>query len=256
MKRTSRQPSKLSDSVHHQLNMYAIASSAAGIAALALAQPAEAKIVYTKTNYVIPWNYAYQLDLNHDGITDFLILNFGTSTKSGGRLKTKEAFGNAIQGSWVCGTRCGSSSEGFPLDSALKPGAQIGPEQGFIACFCDGESMVGGYWFDVKNRYLGLKFQIGEETHYGWARLNVLANQRLQLTATITGYAYETIPNKAILAGQTDSDDAIDPVSSQPQQPDAQNVVVKNARPESTSLGALALGVKSAPDWWNQWRNK
>lgn len=242
----------LSDSTRRQLNTYALAATAAGVSILALAQPAEAKVVYTKTNYVIPWNYAYQLDLNHDGITDFLILDFGTSTKSGGRLRTKEAFGNAIQGSWVCGTRCGSSSEGFPLDWALKPGAQIGPDQGFIACFCDGESMVAGYWFDVKNRYLGLKFQIGGETHYGWARLNVLANQRLQLTATLTGYAYETIPNKAIRAGQTDGDNAVGQVSSEPEQSDPQNVVVKEARPESPSLGALALGAQGLRDWRNQ----
>jgi hypothetical protein len=45
----SRAPSKLSDSVHHQLNMYALAASAAGVGILALAQTAEAKIIYTPT---------------------------------------------------------------------------------------------------------------------------------------------------------------------------------------------------------------
>jgi hypothetical protein len=33
--------------MHHQLNMYALAASVAGVGVLALAQPAEAKILYT-----------------------------------------------------------------------------------------------------------------------------------------------------------------------------------------------------------------
>jgi hypothetical protein len=41
-------PSKLSDSIHQQLNMYALAASAAGVSVLTLAQQAEAKIIYTR----------------------------------------------------------------------------------------------------------------------------------------------------------------------------------------------------------------
>ncbi len=37
---------------------------------LALAQPAEAKIVYTKADVVIDLN-SYLLDLDHDGVNDF-----------------------------------------------------------------------------------------------------------------------------------------------------------------------------------------
>jgi hypothetical protein len=256
MKRTSRQPSKLSHSVHHQLNMYAIAASAAGIAALALAQPSEAKIVYTKTHHVIGWNRAYQLDLNHDGIIDFLILHFGSSSRSGGTLSAKEAFGNAIEGSWV-GTTRGSSA--FPYDAALKPGTMIGPGQGFITCPCNGELMAQfgggdwrGNWANVRNRYLGLRFQIHGKNHYGWARLSVQLDRKRRLTALVTGYAYETLTDKGLRAGQTTSDDAFDPVALGPQQSDLQNMVVREARPESTSLGALALGAQGVPDGRNQ----
>ena len=45
--RPSRTPSNLSDSVHQRLNMYALAASAAGVGMLALAQPGEARVVYT-----------------------------------------------------------------------------------------------------------------------------------------------------------------------------------------------------------------
>ena len=64
----------------------------------------------------------------------------------------------------------------------------------------------------VRNRYLGLKFVIHGKVHYGWARLSVtLAHHRQydDVSGTLTGYAYETIPNKAILAGQITGPDVI-----------------------------------------------
>ncbi len=53
-----------------------------------------------------------------------------------------------------------------------------------------------------RNRYLGVKFLISGQTHYGWIRLTVITEPR-GMSATITGYAYETIANKPIKAGQT-----------------------------------------------------
>jgi hypothetical protein len=47
-----------------------------------LAQPAQAEIVYTPANVTIGPNQSYALDLNHDGIIDFTIMNQITSTAS------------------------------------------------------------------------------------------------------------------------------------------------------------------------------
>jgi hypothetical protein len=47
MKRPARTSVQLSKSLHHRLNAYALASGAAGVGMLAMAQPAEAKIIYT-----------------------------------------------------------------------------------------------------------------------------------------------------------------------------------------------------------------
>jgi len=67
-----RRTADLSDSTHQQLNMYAVAAAAAGVGMLALAQPSEAKIVYTPANAQIGGRVGkLNLDLNHDGITDF-----------------------------------------------------------------------------------------------------------------------------------------------------------------------------------------
>ena len=69
-----RKTATLSDSVHHQLSIYALAAGAASVGMLALAKPAEGKIVYTPANVVIGYGGvpSYQLDLNHDKKTDSL----------------------------------------------------------------------------------------------------------------------------------------------------------------------------------------
>jgi hypothetical protein len=81
MKRSTRsfakEASNLYQSIRQQLNRYAPAAVLAVVSVLAFTQPSDAKIVYTPANVLI-WanslkNYGYyNLDLNHDGVTDFL----------------------------------------------------------------------------------------------------------------------------------------------------------------------------------------
>jgi len=240
--KSSRTGSRLSQPLDRQLNLYALAASAAGVSLLALAQPTEAKVVYTKTHQIIGINGIYELDLNHDGTVDFLILQCcgggSTSFRSNG-LFAKEALGDAVEGSIVK-----HSSQSLHFASALKHGARIGPKKRFLRggynsemmaavthCCTTGSDNFIGRWLDVKNRYLGLRFKIEGKTHYGWARLSVHF-QELHITATLTGYAYETVPNKGITAGQTEggADGAADgrgPISD-----------------DSQTLGRLARGAQ------------
>jgi len=55
--------------------MYALAAGAAGVGLLALAPAAEAKIIYTPAHRVITPKHSFNIDFNHDGITDFKIAN-------------------------------------------------------------------------------------------------------------------------------------------------------------------------------------
>ncbi|HXM19843.1 MAG TPA: hypothetical protein VN948_01090 [Terriglobales bacterium] len=208
--RASKTPFILSQSLQRRLNMYALAASAAGVSLLASAQPSEAKVVYTKAHQVIGTNGVYNLDLNHDGIIDFLVLESGYATFNGTRgnntLLAKEALGNAVEG------RIGN---GRQFAAALKRGARIGPGEHFIRGGSRGETMAAtwasdgsggpttGQWVNVNSRYLGLKFKVGGKIHYGWARLTVQLPGNFLINATLTGYAYETVPGKEILAGQT-----------------------------------------------------
>jgi hypothetical protein len=239
-------PSTLSDSLRHNLNMYALTASAAGVSLLALAQPSEARIVYTKTHQVIGRNGVYPIDLNHDGVIDFLIQqerSLGSNV-----LLAKGAFGNPVEGAKY-------------FAEALKKGAAIGPRQRFISSSGtkgeymaqhvsteSGRSYWTGQWADVSNRYLGLRFQIDGKTHYGWARLST-QTQGYQITATLTGYAYETVPRKGIRAGQIVGDrEEVTPNSDSTEleesEPIAAVVAPRSRTTQPSLLGRLALGAQ------------
>jgi hypothetical protein len=254
-----RESAAFSASIYHQLHMYALSAGAAGVSLLAVTQAAEAKIVYTKAHQVIGANGVYNLDLNHDGTVDFLIQQIGycNSTTCNGFqrwLLAKEALGNAVEGS--------IANQSMHFAAALNPGAQIGPRRRFIHGGNNGESMIFvwedqdfqtlhtyGKWIDLNSRYLGLKFKIGKETHFGWARLSV-HDSNGNITAVLTGYAYETVPGKAIVAGQTEvtaSADATGSAKSGASAAKAELVGPGSVSQQPASLGALALGAQSVP---------
>ena len=241
MKRTSRKPSILSDSLHRQLNSYALAASAAGVGVLALAQPAEAKIIYTPAHRYVPLNRPLNIDLNRDGVADLWISRSSwVSTTS--------------QGSHVSGTFLGAGGDGMAgyhpttqpsafVLSALHAGQRISSGLQFYVRgdmagrvhFMGGSGRCSGDWNNVKNRYLGLRFyyEFNRRVHYGWARLSescdLHGKRGKALETLLTGYAYETIPNKPIIAGKTHGKDV---VTVQP-----------------ASLGHLARGAAAIPAW-------
>jgi hypothetical protein len=228
MKLSSRppvMPSSLSDSLHHQLNMYALAAGAAGVSLLTFTQPAEAKIIYTKTHVVIRPNHIYELDLNHDGIADFKIDNhsFFTDTIVATLSALPAQANNAVVGA--------QTHIGYPYSAyALRRGATVGPKQPFAGAWMawsDGANR-GGRWANVRGRYLGLKFRIKGKIHYGWARLNVTVGQS-KISAILTGYAYETVAKQPIVVGKTSGLDV-------------------NTRPPA-SLGRLAQGSAGISAW-------
>lgn len=64
-------------------------------------------------------------------------------------------------------------------------------------CF-GGELYCYQDWKDKGDRYLGLRFIINDQTHYGWARMNILSLSEW----AIKDYAYNAIPDMPIRAGQ------------------------------------------------------
>ena len=234
-----RKTANLSASINRHLNMYAVAASAAGVGTLALALPAQAKVVYTSAHIKIPVNIPVPLDLNHDGVGD-LELYLHTV----GDFSYLTAPGYSTTNAKVVG------SQRF-LASPLKCGAHIGagakflPKEGLLLSVfaSSGGGGTKGKWKNVHNRYLGVKFPIRGKTHYGWVRLNVSHSRNNYTDALITGYAYETIPNKHIIAGR-----AKGTTNHSVEAGSASSASLANPTPnapQAVSRGMLALGAQS-----------
>ena len=215
-RRPGRATTRLTRKIERDLLGYASAAMA-GAGLLASTQTAEAKIVYTQTRQVIASNTSLKLDLDGDGIADFTIDNirFGSARAShdtGGR--TSRGYLRII-GQQGQNLAIGHKSVGLNLANALAAKTKIGPSAGFLTnasasmefCFKTPEnsSVLHGSWLGVTNRYVGLKFQISGQTHYGWARFSGVRQgpDLCSLTGVLTGYAYETVANRPIVAGKT-----------------------------------------------------
>lgn len=257
----TRQKKSLTAPLQRRLNAYALAASATGAAVLALTPASAAEIVYTPANAMVTRNGSLSLDVNNDGIVDFTIVEFakGTSLRSTQLLSVIPAPGNHVMCGWIVCT------SGNSYAAAVQFGKNIGTSQyGWLSFprdnmafydFSGGRGESFGPWghiFGNRARYLGLKFQINGETHFGWARLNVRLKQNSPRTfqAHLTGYAYETIPNKPIKAGQTTGDaDAAARLNSKPRLRPLPVRHIPSSPARFATLGALALGADGLALW-------
>lgn len=264
-----RTPATLNARLNKGLMSYVAVASAAGIGMLAGTQPAEAEVVYTPANTPILINTPVALDLNNDGTIDFELSNLysgcarGCSFGAAAVLKVSpEGSNNAIWVIDVASHRTGDSrrkarKEVRPAAAPAFWGMVVGPErkvQGYPAVmhsevfsgtiFGSSSYRSFGPWGEKREfagPYLGLKFTGGGEVHYGWARITVEANQ-LTITATLTGYAYETVPNREIITGVEHGtfDDSAEADSAE---------MAITPAPNPATLGRLAQGAMGVSAW-------
>jgi hypothetical protein len=102
----------------------------------------------------------------------------------------------------------------------------------------------GGRWSEATRLYLGLQFTIQGQTHFGWARVSVAATYN-GVYAALTGYAYETVPNMAIVTGQTQGTGS----KRKTRALQANPVSVNRPAPAPASLGLLARGSLGLDAW-------
>jgi hypothetical protein len=226
------------------------AASAVGAGLLLTAGPASARIVYTPA---YTFSSRLSLDLNHDGIADFRFYFIATTNSLDVYVSALQP-GNAILGTLqavlsVAGTPgvC-SAAFALPAGHRIGPGSKFGQYGQMVSKFSDflrssGSCFSGyeigrscGYWGNAEGRFLGFEFMIQGQKHFGWARFNFINSVRL------TGYAYETEPNKPIRAGDTG------PIA------DARGPEMHSAPPAATALrpatlGVLALGSAGLDIW-------
>jgi len=230
-----RAPVTLSGSLETNLKSYATVAAAAGVGILAMAQASQAKVVYTPADVTIVPNQVVGVDLNHDGIGDFFFfLSY---------VQACTVSVNPVRPSnRIIGTRI--------YASVLRSGVSVGPG----GKFQQGHGLMAGtgtvYPFNYANKgpwkdkegFLGLKFMIDGQAHYGWARVKVtVATSGFpRLAATLTGYAFETQPNTPILTGATGaSDESASETQASPELTDSQFVP---ATLDLLASGSLGLG--------------
>ncbi len=220
-------PKPLTHKLTKRLLAYATVAGAAGIAVSA--SLAEAEVVYTPAHARVEQDFP--IDLNHDGINDFHVTSYDFSG-SGELAVYPLVEGNRIISTpEVCRDKPGGAA-------ALHEGGIIGAARDFSAeanCMAYGFrssiNVSNGAWAHAKNLYLGFAFVIDGKQHFGWARLS-FGQFSFQELGIITGYAYETIPGKPIIAGDEGSK--------------------TKASAQFATLGALAAGAPALNVWRKQ----
>jgi hypothetical protein len=206
--RDKRSEVLLSSSLEKKLIGYAAAASAAGVGMLACSLPVEGKVISTVNWIQILPRSTANLDLNNDGIPDFQFSNpFMRSYyryRFYGTLKIlPQAQSNAI---WGTGGSASALASGVTIGSGGKfqPGHQFMAAASYRLQYGAyyGNYASAGPWKQTSRSYLGFKFIINGEVHYGWARVNAVATNG-GMYAAVSEYAYETEPNKSIRTGQT-----------------------------------------------------
>ena len=188
-------------SFEKKLLKYSLA--AAGV--LSAASNVDASVVVTNVNQTIhtgnPGQYIkYNIDFNNDATVDMAVVAYyGLGL---GPTAIFVSDGPNHQASFE-----GLSTARYFLPSKLSSGLNIATtanfgKKGEFGHYAGGPYYSGGplnyvgSWQGVNvEGYLGVKFKIGAETHYGWVKLNVSPSQ-----ATIISYAYETTADMGINA--------------------------------------------------------
>jgi hypothetical protein len=127
----------------------------------------------------------------------------------------------------------------LPKSKRIGPKGEFKHSDGAAVMAAASKATTCGVWARQSNlqAYLGLKFTIQGKIHFGWARVKVDTLQR-PFSAILTGYAYETIPGKAIIAGATKGPDDAEPAAA-----------LNTPTPEPAMLGTLAMGAPGLSIW-------
>lgn len=177
-------------SLERRLAAYAMA----GGAILASAETVNATlIVVDPPDITIGADGQYDLDLDGDSVNDFSFYNFTDTNKV--NFDYRELHVSTFGTNQI-------ADSAAPQDTGeTSPG---------VHTFSGGDYVMSGYkdappdtgggpygdWFGVSNKFLGLQFDIGGQTHYGWAELSVSDSTDISTaaTATLHRWGYDDTP--------------------------------------------------------------
>ena len=184
---------KLSPGYQARIEKRWVAYALGAVGVAALTPSANASIVYTKVNVTISEG-VIPIDLDQDGKIDFKLHNYWAGTSSSVQVITIKGNVSDSEAAVI-----GQKKDFFEDAIAVPLNYSIG--SGISKTFVNlktNHAYIGG---GITNEFLGLRFSINGQLHYGWARITTKAHGFQFATIQLTGFAYETTSNTAILAG-------------------------------------------------------
>ena len=136
----------------------------------------------------------YSFDFNNDGTSEF------TFDEQNGSISCMFQYGQVD----FVGVGTLDSGYGWDKMKALAYNTLIGPQSSFDA---QGDAYINAPWgnaedmFPAGDSYIGVKFKLGTNVHYGWILVNSTGGA--EGVITLKSYAYNDVANQSINAGQT-----------------------------------------------------
>jgi len=167
-----------------------------------LTTSASAEVVYTPANVTLSGNGSIRIDMNHDGIKDFVLRSSSQVAACGNRgslLRSTKMIPKTVGGGVVVShlNFAAVLVSGISIDSTATFHNASSTVTQFFLCNLGNQHVAG---------YLGLELPINGQIHFGWAQIIIDAHYdhlNSWMHTTLVDYAYENIPGHPIKTGQT-----------------------------------------------------
>ena len=196
-----KQRSPFGEAVYQGLNGYLLAASAAGVAVLACAMPAEGAPVCRSIDFMLLGTNTYALNPAAGPVTPFNVAQTFSSPSShptfdGGRLFLTP---NLPRAETVIAEN--NLPADLPAGASIGPGNNFGEGKSYGLLFSTTRSRHRGNLKLGEVNYFGYKFLISGKFHYGWVRMKAATSFRQFAQTQILASGYESLPDTRILAG-------------------------------------------------------
>jgi len=212
MEKNRNAMSLLDEVLERRMLLYVLAAGAM----LAGASSAQAKVIFTANRSELKTAFrqieTLDIDLNNDGKVDFILT--ATTYSSVAYMGELNARGISYNGAAFVPR---TSAVAFQKGAKIGKSAQFTDLVGLASGFGNGY----GQFANTSDRFLGVRFRLHGGFYYGWIGFRkVVTGPFGEVKAKIQGWAYETEPDKPIIAGDKGLDDAatfgaIEPTSLQ-----------------------------------------
>jgi hypothetical protein len=206
---------------------------------------AKAQIIYTNVNPDAKFScskagcsHQYNLDLNNDGVNDFSIIVAGSLSFCGGNHHNFSVSIVPLDSNGVVPTNP-LSLNAIINDQSIYDSAATTLESYYsyvLRNVCIGG--MTGSWSSSSDGYLGLKLIKRGKTYFGWVRLLISVSSK-SASVTIKDYAYNSIRNQFIAAGQSNNAKLSNAIITN--KPNTKTGIILMPNPVQNSLRVSAL---------------